>query len=35
MEEPRVGVDCWGQLERRAFAGSCIDLATFGVGEEL
>jgi len=35
MEEPRVGVDCWGVLDRGAFAGSGIDLATLGVGEEL
>jgi UDP-N-acetyl-D-mannosaminuronic acid dehydrogenase len=35
LEEPRVGVDCWGVLNRQAFAGSGIDLATLGVGEEL
>jgi UDP-N-acetyl-D-mannosaminuronic acid dehydrogenase len=35
LEEPRVGVDCWGQLDRPAFASSGIDLATLGVGEEL
>ncbi len=35
LEEPRVGVDCWGQLDRPAFARSGIDLATLGVGEEL
>jgi UDP-N-acetyl-D-mannosaminuronic acid dehydrogenase len=35
LEEPRVGVDCWGVLDRAAFASSGIDLATLGVGEEL
>jgi UDP-N-acetyl-D-mannosaminuronic acid dehydrogenase len=35
MDEPRVGVDCWGVFDRKAFVGSGIDLATFGVGEEL
>jgi hypothetical protein len=35
MEEPRVGVDCWGMLDRTLFADSGIDLATLGVGEEL
>lgn len=35
MEDPKVGVDCWGMLARESFAGSGIDLATFGVGEEL
>lgn len=35
MDAPRVGVDCWGVLDRRAYAGSGIDLATLGVGEEL
>jgi UDP-N-acetyl-D-mannosaminuronic acid dehydrogenase len=35
MEEPRVGVDCWGMLDREAFIGAGIDLATLGVGEEL
>jgi UDP-N-acetyl-D-mannosaminuronic acid dehydrogenase len=35
MEEPRVGVDCWGVLDRRAFVAAGIDLATLGVGEEL
>jgi UDP-N-acetyl-D-mannosaminuronic acid dehydrogenase len=35
MEKPRVGVDCWGVLDREAFIGAGIDLATLGVGEEL
>jgi UDP-N-acetyl-D-mannosaminuronic acid dehydrogenase len=35
MEAPRVGLDCWGVLDREAFVGSGIDLATLGVGEEL
>lgn len=35
LDEPRVGLDCWGVLDRDAFVGSGIDLATFGVGEEL
>jgi UDP-N-acetyl-D-mannosaminuronic acid dehydrogenase len=35
LDEPRVGVDCWGVLDRSAFASSGIDLATLGVGEEL
>jgi UDP-N-acetyl-D-mannosaminuronic acid dehydrogenase len=35
LEEPRVGLDCWGVLDREAFAGAGIDLATLGVGEEL
>jgi UDP-N-acetyl-D-mannosaminuronic acid dehydrogenase len=35
MESPRVGVDCWGALDRDAFTVAGIDLATLGVGEEL
>ncbi|HEV8421345.1 MAG TPA: UDP binding domain-containing protein, partial [Actinomycetota bacterium] len=35
LEDPRVGLDCWGMLDRKSFAGSGIDLATLGVGEEL
>jgi hypothetical protein len=35
MEAPRVGLDCWGVLDREVFVGSGIDLATLGVGEEL
>jgi UDP-N-acetyl-D-mannosaminuronic acid dehydrogenase len=35
MEPPRVGIDCWGLLERERFAQAGLDLATFGVGEEL
>ncbi|MGH2674322.1 MAG: nucleotide sugar dehydrogenase [Actinomycetota bacterium] len=33
MAEPRVGVDCWGVLDREAFASSGISVSTFGVGE--
>jgi UDP-N-acetyl-D-mannosaminuronic acid dehydrogenase len=35
MEPPRVGIDCWGLLERDRFAQAGLHLATFGVGEEL
>jgi UDP-N-acetyl-D-mannosaminuronic acid dehydrogenase len=35
MAPPRVGIDCWGLLERGRFAQAGLDLATFGVGEEL
>jgi UDP-N-acetyl-D-mannosaminuronic acid dehydrogenase len=35
MDEPRVGLDCWGMLDRDRFQACGIDLATFGVGEEL
>jgi UDP-N-acetyl-D-mannosaminuronic acid dehydrogenase len=35
MEPPRVGVDCWGVLDRDSFIAAGIDLATLGVGEEL
>jgi UDP-N-acetyl-D-mannosaminuronic acid dehydrogenase len=35
LSAPKVGVDCWGTLPRDAFARAGIDLATFGVGEEL
>jgi UDP-N-acetyl-D-mannosaminuronic acid dehydrogenase len=35
MEAPRVGIDCWGQLDRNAFAVDGVRLVTFGVGEEL
>jgi UDP-N-acetyl-D-mannosaminuronic acid dehydrogenase len=35
MAEPRVGIDCWGLLDRDRFAAAGIELATFGVGEEL
>lgn len=35
LRVPKVGVDCWGMLDRSEFARSGIDLATFGVGEEL
>jgi UDP-N-acetyl-D-mannosaminuronic acid dehydrogenase len=33
MSEPRVAVDCWGVLDRRAFADAGISVSTFGVGE--
>lgn len=32
---PRVGIDCWGVLDREAFRSAGIELLTFGVGEEL
>jgi UDP-N-acetyl-D-mannosaminuronic acid dehydrogenase len=35
LEEPRVGIDCWGVLDHDLFGRSGIDLATLGVGEEL
>jgi UDP-N-acetyl-D-mannosaminuronic acid dehydrogenase len=35
LEEPKVGMDCWGVLDRLTFADAGIDLATLGVGEEL
>ncbi|HJP66311.1 MAG TPA: nucleotide sugar dehydrogenase, partial [Actinomycetota bacterium] len=35
LEEPRMGVDCWGVLNREAFAAAGVEVATFGVGEEL
>jgi UDP-N-acetyl-D-mannosaminuronic acid dehydrogenase len=35
MEEPRIGIDCWGLLDRERFAEAGITVATFGVGEEL
>jgi UDP-N-acetyl-D-mannosaminuronic acid dehydrogenase len=33
METPRVGIDCWGVLDRRAFSGAGVEVLTFGVGE--
>lgn len=33
MVEPRVGLDCWGVLDRAQFDQAGIDLVTFGVGE--
>ncbi len=35
MAEPKVGMDCWGMLDRDAFAAAGMDLLTFGVGDEL
>jgi UDP-N-acetyl-D-mannosaminuronic acid dehydrogenase len=35
MEPPRVGIDCWGLLDRDRFAKAGLHVATFGVGEEL
>jgi UDP-N-acetyl-D-mannosaminuronic acid dehydrogenase len=35
LEPPRLGLDCWGVLDRKRFAGAGVDLATFGVGDEL
>lgn len=34
MSEPRVAVDCWGVLDRRAFEEVGVTVATFGVGDE-
>jgi UDP-N-acetyl-D-mannosaminuronic acid dehydrogenase len=33
MAEPKVGIDCWGVLDRSAFAAAGIGVSTFGVGE--
>ena len=33
MAEPRVGIDCWGILNRPAFAAAGIMVSAFGVGE--
>ena len=35
MDAPRVGVDCWAQLDRGAFSAAGVKVAAFGVGEEL
>jgi len=35
MSAPRVGLDCWGVLDRARYASAGIELVTFGVGEEL
>jgi UDP-N-acetyl-D-mannosaminuronic acid dehydrogenase len=32
MDAPRVGVDCWGVLDRPAFAKAGVRVTTFGVG---
>jgi UDP-N-acetyl-D-mannosaminuronic acid dehydrogenase len=34
MTEPRIGLDCWGVLDRDRFGAAGIDLATFGVGSD-
>jgi UDP-N-acetyl-D-mannosaminuronic acid dehydrogenase len=33
MAEPRVGIDCWGVLDRPAFASAGVGVSAFGVGE--
>jgi UDP-N-acetyl-D-mannosaminuronic acid dehydrogenase len=35
MHDPRVGVDCWGLLDRERFEDAGIHITTFGIGEEL
>lgn len=35
MDPPRVGMDCWGMLDRATFGEAGISVLTFGVGEEL
>jgi UDP-N-acetyl-D-mannosaminuronic acid dehydrogenase len=35
MREPRVGLDAWGMLDPAAFRGAGVEVATFGIGEEL
>jgi UDP-N-acetyl-D-mannosaminuronic acid dehydrogenase len=35
MEEPRVGIDAWGVLDRDAFADAGVDVGAFGVGDSL
>jgi UDP-N-acetyl-D-mannosaminuronic acid dehydrogenase len=35
MDSPRMAMDCWGMLDRDAFAAAGIKVLTFGVGEEL
>lgn len=34
MAQPRVGMDCWGVLDRRAFADAGVSVAAFGVGRQ-
>jgi UDP-N-acetyl-D-mannosaminuronic acid dehydrogenase len=34
MDAPRVGMDCWGVLDRDRYAAAGIKVVTFGVGEE-
>ena len=33
MEAPRVGLDCWGMLDRAAFNAAGVSLGSFGVGD--
>jgi UDP-N-acetyl-D-mannosaminuronic acid dehydrogenase len=35
MDPPRIGMDCWGVLDRAAFEEAGVKIITFGVGEEL
>ena len=35
MDPPRVGLDCWGMLDRQAFNAAGVSLASFGVGDGL
>ena len=35
MDSPRMAMDCWGMLDRDAFAAAGIKVLAFGVGEEL
>jgi UDP-N-acetyl-D-mannosaminuronic acid dehydrogenase len=35
MDDPRVGLDCWGTLDRDRFGAAGVEVAAFGVGEEL
>ncbi|HEX9313402.1 MAG TPA: UDP binding domain-containing protein, partial [Actinomycetota bacterium] len=35
MDPPRMAMDCWGMLDRAAFAAAGIKVLAFGVGEEL
>jgi UDP-N-acetyl-D-mannosaminuronate dehydrogenase len=33
LDEPRIGLDCWGVLDRKAFAEAGVRVTTFGVGD--
>lgn len=33
MAEPRIGIDCWGILDRSAYSAAGMVVSTFGVGE--
>jgi UDP-N-acetyl-D-mannosaminuronic acid dehydrogenase len=35
MDPPRIGLDCWGTLDRDRFAAAGIKVVAFGVGDEL